>query len=83
MKTTIEVPDSLFEEIKRCAKTRGIPLREVIEDALRAVVRTQTGPAAFHLRNGSYGKPGLVRLALGHKCEKRFTHIAASDCRRH
>ena len=75
MKTTIEVPDSLFEEIKRCAKTRGIPLREVIEDALRAVVRTQTGPAAFHLRNGSYGKPGAGKArSWAQMRETIYTH---------
>ncbi len=34
MKTTLEIPDALFRRAKSVAAERGIPLRELISDAL-------------------------------------------------
>lgn len=39
MKTTVEIPDSLFREAKQYAAKRGIPLRTVLEQGLEAVLR--------------------------------------------
>ena len=57
MKTTVDLPDSLFQEAKACAKSRGVPFRQIIEEGLRAVIDSTGTPAHFRLRDGSYGRP--------------------------
>jgi len=60
MKTTVEIPDSLFREAKACAESRGVPMREIIEEGLRAVIqRDRARSKPFHLRDGSFGGKGL------------------------
>ena len=61
MKTTVEIPDALFAEAKSVAQRRGIPLRRLIEDGLRATVRKHgVGRSRFHLKDGSFGGDGPV-----------------------
>ena len=40
MKTTIELSDSVFTEIKQCSKEMGIPMRELFETALRKYLQS-------------------------------------------
>ena len=35
MRTTIDLPDPLFKEAKATAALQGVPLRQIIEEALR------------------------------------------------
>jgi hypothetical protein len=58
MKTTVEIADSLFEEAKAVAASRGVPFRQVIEEGLRAVLCHRESRGRFHLRDGSFGPPG-------------------------
>jgi hypothetical protein len=39
MKTTLEIPDALFRRAKSVAAERGIPLRELVLDALAEKVQ--------------------------------------------
>jgi hypothetical protein len=39
MKTTLEIPDSLFRRAKSVAAERGIPLRELVTEALADKLR--------------------------------------------
>ena len=48
MKTTVELPDALFREAKQYAAGQGIPLREVFEQGLRAVLEGQTITTTGH-----------------------------------
>lgn len=59
VKTTIELADSLFEEAKACAASRGVPFRQIVEEGLRAVLERQEKPGQFRLRDGSFGEPGM------------------------
>jgi hypothetical protein len=59
MKTTVDLPDSLFQEAKACAEARGVSFRQIIEEGLRAVIQPAGKPGRFHLRDGSFGGPGL------------------------
>lgn len=61
MKTTVDIPDSLFEEAKACAESRGVPFRQVVEEGLRTVVQQRGTPQRFRLRDGSFGGKGLQR----------------------
>ena len=59
MKTTVEIPDSLFEDAKACAGSRGVPFRQIVEEGLRAIVQQQQKPRkTFRLRDGSFGGKG-------------------------
>jgi hypothetical protein len=44
MKTTVEIPDALFRQAKAYAANHGIPLRQVFETGLRAVLEGQPAP---------------------------------------
>jgi len=60
MKTTVEIPDSLFQEAKAYADSKGIPFRQIVEDGLRAVIQEKRHrQKRFRLRDGSYGGQGL------------------------
>ena len=41
MKTTLEIPDALFRRAKSAAAEQGIPLRELITEALTEKLRRQ------------------------------------------
>jgi hypothetical protein len=43
MKTTLEIPNALFRRAKSAAAEQGIPLRELVSQALAEKVRTR-GP---------------------------------------
>jgi hypothetical protein len=56
MKTTVEIPDGLFAEAKEAAHRRGVTLRQLIEDGLRASIRQHAGRRVrFRLKDGSFG----------------------------
>lgn len=57
MKTTVEIADSLFEEAKAMAASRGVSFRQILEEGLRAVLRSREKPGKFRLRDGSFGPP--------------------------
>jgi hypothetical protein len=43
MKTTIEIPDALFRRAKSAAAEQGIPLRELVSEALADKLRVRDG----------------------------------------
>jgi len=61
VKTTIELPDALYREAKEYAARHGIPMREIMERGLRAVLN-ESGPAArrFRLKTVTTKGEGLV-----------------------
>lgn len=57
MKTTIEIQDELLARAKKYAKRTGHPLRAVVEDGLRRVLRDSSRSAPFKLPDRSVGDP--------------------------
>ena len=56
----MDIADSLFEEARACAASRGVPFREIVEEGLRAVIQQSRQPRKrFKLRDGSFGGKGL------------------------
>jgi hypothetical protein len=55
MKTTLDLPDSLFLEAKACARSRGVPFRQIVEEGLRAIIQSKASAGAFRMRDGSFG----------------------------
>ena|SRR5579872_2341922 len=60
MKTTVEISDSLFQAAKACAESRGVPMRQIIEEGLRTVIQQRmSSRKPFRLRDGSFRGKGL------------------------
>ena len=55
MKTTVEIPDTLFRRAKRYSAEKGVPLRAVIEEDLRRVLES---PAKGSFRLKPFGFRG-------------------------
>jgi hypothetical protein len=60
VKTTVEIPDVLFNETKKYASAHGLTFRGVVEAGLREVLQKDRGKKRFRLRDGSFKGKGLV-----------------------
>ncbi len=58
MKTTVEVPDALFQRAKRLAKRTGRPMRVLIEEGLRRVLEDEKPAVRYRLPDRSVGQRG-------------------------
>jgi hypothetical protein len=54
MKTTVEISDALFKEVKRYAAAHQLTFREVVENGLRSVVQKSQPKKPFRLRDASF-----------------------------
>jgi len=59
MKTTIELPEALFDKAKRHARKHKTTLKALIEQGLRQVLATKPDQAHFKLRDASVSGKGL------------------------
>jgi hypothetical protein len=59
MKTTLEIPDSLFRRAKSVAAQRGIPLRELVSEALAD--KLSTNPTEERPWMKSFGRLRTLR----------------------
>ena len=72
MKTTLEIPDALFRRAKSAAAEQGIPLRELVSEALAEKLRIGTGEDKPWLK--SFGK-----LRALHKETARINQIIQGE----
>jgi hypothetical protein len=64
MKTTIHIPDSLFEEARRLANRENTTLKSLVEQGLRRVIAEHKRSGPFRLREVAFKGQGLdPRLA--------------------
>ena len=65
MKTTVEIPDALFAEVKKYAAAHGLTFRELIETSLRRSLEKQSSARKpFRLRKVTFkGKGQRIRDA--------------------
>ena len=59
MKTTIQIPDSLFEEARRVAHRERITLRALVEEGLRRVLADHARHGGFRLRKVTFKGKGV------------------------
>ena len=59
MKTTIELPDTLFKEARRYAEAHHITMKTLVEQGLRTVLTGQQAQAPFKLCDASVSGNGL------------------------
>jgi hypothetical protein len=83
MKTTMEIPDDLFRRAKLAAAEQGIPLRELVSEAIAGDLRAR----------GSHDKPWLKTFGklrglrnetvrINRIIEEQFGQIEPEDCSR-
>ena len=59
MKTTIQIPDSLFEEARRVAQRERVTMRSLVEAGLRRVLSDRAKRGDFRLRRATFRGKGL------------------------
>jgi len=60
MKTTIDIPDPLLDEVRRAAAADGRTVRSLVEEALRRLLEDRVTRQSRTLRDLSYGSGGLT-----------------------
>jgi Bacterial antitoxin of type II TA system, VapB len=59
MKTTVVIADALFARAQRASKLRGVTMRELVEEGLRAVLEKPPTPP-YKMPDCSVGRVGGV-----------------------
>lgn len=64
MRTTVDLPDLLFRQVKSAAALRGLTLKEFIQDALQQAVASGRGVRRHRVRLPLIRSkhPGVLRL---------------------
>jgi hypothetical protein len=51
MRTTVDIPDPVYREMKVCAASEGTTIKEIILEAVAARLRTGRAPAKHEVRS--------------------------------
>ena len=65
MKITVDVSDPLLAHARRLARHRGVTLRTVVEEGLRAIVSGQEAPSGYTLPDCAVGGRGPAKGLRG------------------
>lgn len=61
MRTTVEISESLLKRVRRIMKKRRVTLRALVEEGLERVVRDDSLPGGFRLRDARFdGETGFA-----------------------
>jgi len=70
MKTTIQIPDSLFEEARKLAHQEQTTLKALVEQGLRRIIQDRKQRGEFHLRKVTFKGSGLQPPLAGSTWEQ-------------
>ena len=59
MKTTIDIPDALFAEVRKLASHEGTTMKAVVEEGIRRILSEHKRGTPFHLRKATFKGDGL------------------------
>jgi len=65
MKTTVQIPDALFEEARKVAHQEKTTFKALVEQGLRKVLSERKQRSSFRLRNASFRGNGLQAHLTG------------------
>jgi hypothetical protein len=65
MKTTVQIPDQLFEELRVLAHQEQISMKDLIQEGLRKVIAERKQPRPFRLRKATFKGNGLQPSVRG------------------
>jgi hypothetical protein len=80
VKTTLEIPDSIFRRAKSVAAARGVPLRALVSEALADKLRADNGSGKPWM--AGFGKLRHLRresAKISRIIEEEFEQIEAED----
>lgn len=81
MKTTLEIPDTIFRRAKSVAAARGIPLRELVTEAVKEKLAQTRGPSEQPWMT-AFGKLRRLRketAKINRIIEEEFEHVEPED----
>jgi hypothetical protein len=81
MKTTLEIPDTIFRRAKSAAAERGIPLREFVTEAVRDKLAANAKSANMPWMD-AFGKLRRLRketARINRLIEEEFEQVEAED----
>lgn len=81
MKTTLEIPDAIFRRAKSVAAERGIPLRELVTEAVKEKLN-QTRGSSDQPWMTAFGKLRRLRKEtsrINGVIEEEFENVEAED----
>jgi hypothetical protein len=61
MKTTVEIPDGLFDQVEKFAHAHDLTVDEVFQTGVRKVIADERSAKPFQLRDASVGGEGMVK----------------------
>jgi len=70
MKTTVHIPDALFEEARKLAQQERTTLKALIEQGLRQVIAERKRATRFQLRRATFKGQGLQPQLTGASWER-------------
>jgi hypothetical protein len=70
MKTTIEIPDTLFAEARKLAASEQTTLKALVSEGLRRIIAERQNKAPFQLRKASFRGRGLQPHLAGASWEQ-------------
>jgi len=81
MKTTLEIPDAIFRRAKSVAAEQGIPLRELVTEAVKEKLARNRGPSDQPWMT-AFGKLRRLRketARINRMIEEEFEQVEAGD----
>jgi len=75
MKTTLEIPDILFRRAKSAAAERGIPLRQLVTEAVQEKLRTSSQQRPWMKHMGKLKSLHGERKQIEKRVEEAFGKI--------
>jgi hypothetical protein len=75
VKTTLEIPDFLFRRAKSAAAERGIPLRQLVTDAVQEKLRTTSQEKPWMKHLGKLKHLRRERKQIDKRVEEAFERI--------
>ena len=79
MKTTLEIPDSLFRSAKSAAAKRGIPLRALVSEALKEKLRAESHEKPWMRSFGKLSDLHSENLKIDRLIAEEFGRIEPED----
>ena len=65
MKTTIDIPEALFAEVRKLASREGTTMKAVIQEGIRRILSERKRGSRFHLRKTTFKGDGLQTQVAG------------------
>lgn len=75
MKTTLEIPDALFRRAKSAAAERGIPLRQLVTEAVQEKLRTTSTEKPWMKHFGKLKHLAKISAQVDKRVEEAFEKV--------